>query len=192
MLAEEMIAPFDLARAGTVVELGPGTGAFTKVIVERLGPATQFFALELDAHHVRGLKKRFPRVHFHHDNAARLPDYLLHHRRTSADGIISGLPWSVIPEAEQNFILGAILDSLAPDGIFTTFAYVHARWMRGARSFHDRLSRHFAEVSTSKIVWRNLPPAVVYRCRKEDRSGTPSSGLTPGCESSGNGRSSGH
>ena len=62
-------------------------------------------------------------------------------------------------------ILAAVLASLSPEGMFTTFGYVHACWLPRARRFRDRLKNHFAEVKTSRTVWRNAPPAFVYRCR---------------------------
>ena len=66
------------------------------------------------------------------------------------------------------YLMGAtfpVLASLAPDGMFTTFTYVHAFWLPRARRFRHRLECFFAEVKTSRIVWRNVPPAFVYRCR---------------------------
>ena len=47
-----------------------------------------------------------------------------------------------------------------------TFAYVHGAGLPWGRSFRRLLERSFSEVRTSPVVWRNLPPAIVYRCRK--------------------------
>jgi len=149
---------------------GPGTGAFTRLILQRLGPAAVFFALELDDKHVRGLRHRFPSLSVYHDSAERIQKYLALHRRKLADYIISGLPWANMPVKVQERILAEVLISLAPEGMFTTFTYVHACWLPRARRFRERLEDHFAEVTTSRIVWRNLPPAFVYRCRSATRS----------------------
>ncbi len=164
-LAEAMVHGCDLRNARTVVEFGAGTGAFTRLIRERMGGHTTFLALELDDNHVRGLRQRFPGVHVYRDSAERVQKYLASHRRTKADYIISGLPWANMPVKEQERILEAVLNSLAPDGLFTTFAYVHARWLPRARRFRERLEYYFGKVRTSRIIWRNLPPALVYRCR---------------------------
>src|SRR5437773_6953190 len=91
-LAQAMLFGCDLRCAKTVVEFGPGTGAFTRLILERIGRHTAFFALELDDKHVRGLRLRFPAVSIYHDSADKIQKYLAHHRRTKADYIISGLP----------------------------------------------------------------------------------------------------
>ena len=164
-LAQAMLRGCDLKKARTVVEFGPGTGAFTRPILERIGRHTAFLALELDDEHVRGLRQRFPGLCVYHDSAEKIQKYLAQHRRTKADYIISGLPWANMPVKMQEQILSAILASLAPDGTFMTFAYVHARWLPRARRFRERLETHFTQVRTSRIVWRNMPPAFVYRCR---------------------------
>src|SRR5207248_9261151 len=58
-LAQAMLSGCDLKSARAVVEFGPGTGAFTRPILERISRQTTFFALELDDKHVRGLRQRF-------------------------------------------------------------------------------------------------------------------------------------
>lgn len=165
-LAQAMIRGCDLKNARTVVEFGPGTGAFTRLILQRIGRPTTFFALELDDKHVRGLRHRFPGVHIHKDSAERIQDYLGQHRRKNADYIISGLPWANMPGPVQEQILSAVVTSLAPEGMFTTFTYVHAFWLPRARRFRKRLEHYFGGIRMSPIVWRNMPPALVYRCRK--------------------------
>jgi phosphatidylethanolamine/phosphatidyl-N-methylethanolamine N-methyltransferase len=164
-LAQAMLRGCELRSAKAVVEFGPGTGAFTRMILERIGKDTGFIALELDSHHVRRLRERFPGLAVYHDSAERVQKYLALHKRDKADYIISGLPWANMPVKVQERILQAALRTLGPRGMFTTFAYVHACWLPRARRFRRRLEEHFAEVKTSRIIWRNVPPAFVYRCR---------------------------
>ena len=85
----------------------------------------------------------------------------------SIDVIISGLPWASFPTELQNEVLGTIFNSLAPGGVFTTFAYLQGFLMKGAHRFRALLKDKFDQVETSKTVWRNFPPAFVYRCRKK-------------------------
>ena len=165
-LAVAMIEGFDLRHAGMVVELGAGTGAFTGLILERMGKDTKFFAIELDPIHARGLKRRFAGLNVYNDSAERMTEYLALQQSQRADYIVSGLPWANIPLDAQERILDAILGSLGSKGVFTTFAYLHARWLPKARQFRQALERRFSRVETSPVVWRNLPPAFVYRCRE--------------------------
>jgi len=164
-LAQAMLRGCDLRNAKTVVEFGPGTGSFTRLILQRMGRQTAFFAIELDDKHARGLRRRFPGLNVYHDSAEQIQKYLALHRRKRADYIISGLPWANMPVKVQEQILSAVLDSLAPDGLFATFTYLHAYWLPRARRFRQRLEHYFAEVKTSRVVWRNVPPAFVYGCR---------------------------
>ncbi|MEU8139852.1 hypothetical protein [Streptodolium elevatio] len=53
--------------------------------------------------------------------------------------------------------------ALTPAGRMTTFAYGHAAWMPTARRFAAELSASFGTVERTRTVWRNLPPAFVYR-----------------------------
>jgi phosphatidylethanolamine/phosphatidyl-N-methylethanolamine N-methyltransferase len=163
-LALAMIEGFDLRHADTIVELGAGTGAFTGPILERIGKHTTFLAMELDPIHARSLRRRFPGLAVYNDSAERVLEYLALHQKDTADYIISGLPWANIPHDTQDQIMDEILTSLASDGVFTTFAYVHARWLPKARQFRRVLRQRFGRVETSTVIWRNVPPAFVYRC----------------------------
>jgi phospholipid N-methyltransferase len=165
-LARALVHGLALKTANTVIEIGPGTGAVTGLILKRIGKATTFFALELNSRYTRSLKRRFPDLIVHNDSAEKLGKYLSEHGRESAKYIISGLPWAFFDSALQERILHAVHTSLAPDGVFTTFAYVHALWMPAARKFRRRLESGFSRVEASPVVWRNLPPAFVYRCSR--------------------------
>ena len=164
-----MIEGFSLFSADTVVELGPGTGAFTTPILEQIGRHTTFITMELDSASVRSLKRRFPDLAVYHDTAERMLDYLALHGKKRAKYIVSGLPWANIPVDDQIRIMDVIVKGLAPDGIFTTFAYVHARWLPNARQFRRILESRFSRIETSSVVWANLPPAFVYRCSHLNR-----------------------
>jgi phosphatidylethanolamine/phosphatidyl-N-methylethanolamine N-methyltransferase len=165
-LALAMIDGFDLRHADTIVELGAGTGAFTGPILERIGKHTTFFAMELDQIHARSLKRRFPGLAVYNDSAERVLEYLALHRKDTADYVVSGLPWANISPDAQGRIMDEILTSLASDGIFTTFAYLHARWLPNARQFRRVLKQRFGRVETTPVIWMNLPPAFVYRCSR--------------------------
>jgi phospholipid N-methyltransferase len=161
-----MVSGLNLCEAGLVVELGPGTGAFTQAIAEGLGPATEFLALELDEGAVRHLRRRFPKLRVVHDSAENLGHHVRTLGRRQADYVVSGLPWAIFPEDLQARIMQEVTRALAPGGRFVTFAYLHARRTSAARRFWRLLHEQFAGVELSKPVWANLPPAVVYRAWK--------------------------
>jgi phosphatidylethanolamine/phosphatidyl-N-methylethanolamine N-methyltransferase len=165
-LAERMVADVGLDQAKVVIEIGPGTGAFTRAIQKEISPSAFFFAVEIDSHFASHLKRQFPRVHIINDSAERLDQHLQALGHASADCVLSGLPWAGFKGDEQKRVLGAVVRALRPGGLMTTYAFNHTAWLPGGRRFRKLLEETFSEVTTTTTEWRNLPPAFVYRCRK--------------------------
>lgn len=163
-LARATVGGVDLANAETVVELGPGTGSFTKLILERIGKETLFLAMELDEGHTDFLRRKYPRVETYHASAERLPEYLARHGRREADCIISGLPWANMGAGLQDRILRATIGCLSATGTFVAFSYAHGLFLPTSYRFRAKLRQLFREVRRSGVVWNNFPPAVVYFC----------------------------
>jgi phosphatidylethanolamine/phosphatidyl-N-methylethanolamine N-methyltransferase len=153
----------EIPPGGTVVELGPGTGAFTGLLLKRLNGRGRLLAMEINQASATMLQRRFPRCEVINDSAENLPRHLDGRR---ADCIVSGLAWGNMLPGTQSRIFRAILKSLAPRGQFVAFAYVHAAWFPTSWWFRRRLLQHFERVDTTPIVWRNLPPAFVFRCSR--------------------------
>lgn len=82
------------------------------------------------------------------------------------DVVVSGLPWAAFDEKAQHAVLSEVVAVMQPAGVFTTFAYVHARWAPPAQRLLRSLRSRFEEVLISRTVWTNLPPALVYFCRR--------------------------
>jgi phosphatidylethanolamine/phosphatidyl-N-methylethanolamine N-methyltransferase len=165
-LARCVVDEMGIDQARTVVELGPGTGPFTRLLSERAHPEALVLALELNPRLAAELTRRFERVEIVNDSAERLPEHLRSHGCDHADCILSGLPFAGFSEDLQRRLLDAIVAALGPGGRFATFAYVHAAWLPPGRRFRRLLESRFSRVRTTSIVWRNLPPAFVYRCDK--------------------------
>lgn len=161
-----MTEDMGLDEALTVVELGPGTGVFTRAICERVAAEATVMAFEIDPRMVALLTPRFPRVRIVNDSAERLDQHLAAVGRPHADAILSGLPWASFPADLQTKLLSAVVGALRPGGRFATFAYSHASWLPAGRRFRGLLVESFASVATTRVVWPNLPPAFVYRCRR--------------------------
>lgn len=165
-LAVEMTRHIGMEKAETVVELGPGTGAITCEIIPRLSPDAGFIAIELDDEMAENLRLRFPRAKICCGCASLLPEILKQENRPEADVIISGLPWAIFSEKLQDEILGAVVEVLPEGGYFSTFAYIQGVMLPAGIRFRRRLESLFSKVESSQIIWRNFPPAFVYRCQK--------------------------
>jgi phosphatidylethanolamine/phosphatidyl-N-methylethanolamine N-methyltransferase len=152
-----------------VVELGPGTGAVSAVIAERLPSGARHLAVELDPAMVAFLRGTHPTLEVVEGNAADLGALLGERGITAVDAVVCGLPWALFDDATQTRLLAEISRAIGDRGAFTTFAYLHGMTLGAARRFRRRLRDTFEEVLVSATVWRNLPPAFVYVCRRPRR-----------------------
>jgi phospholipid N-methyltransferase len=152
--------------ASCVVELGPGTGAVTGFIASSVKPEAKFFAVELNKRMFAAIKKRYPDVKVYNECASKLPELLEKEGCRHADVVISGLPWASFPDELQEEILDSVVAVMPKGGAFATFAYLQGTFLPAGRSFKKRLTKYFSKVVKSKVIWRNLPPAFVYRCWK--------------------------
>ncbi len=162
----EMLAPVDFARVRTIVEFGPGTGPFTRVIAERLRPGQLYVGIELNEVFWQGLRTSFPHLAFERASVEDLSRILADHGIAEIDAIICGLPWASLPASFQARVFAEIERHLAPGGVFVTFAYLQGLCLPAAWALRRRLRQAFAAVGHTPIIWRNLPPAFAYVCRK--------------------------
>jgi phosphatidylethanolamine/phosphatidyl-N-methylethanolamine N-methyltransferase len=160
-LARAMTDGIGLESASVVVELGPGTGAITDVILGRVNPRARLVVVEANRALADGLAFRYrgQPVQVLHDSAANLPRLV----PWPVDVVVSGLPWTVMPAQQQRRLLDAVAKALGPEGRFSTFAYAHAAWAPSARRFARELAERFSIVERGAVVWPNLPPAFVHR-----------------------------
>ena len=165
-LARTIIDEIGLESAEAILEYGPGTGAFTGYILGRLGGGTKFAAIELNPKFAASFRTRYPEVHLFEDSVANARSICDQAGIGLVDCIISGLPWAAFPVSLQVKILDEMMRVLKPGGKFVTFAYVHGLPLPPARRFKALLPQYFTSISKSRVVWRNLPPAFVYRCRR--------------------------
>ncbi|MFF3853864.1 class I SAM-dependent methyltransferase [Micromonospora sp. NPDC002575] len=165
-LAQLATAAVPSTGSPVVLELGPGTGAFTAPIQQRLAGSGRHVAVELNPRFAERLATRYPAVDVAVGDAASLRKVLARRGLSQVDVVVSGLPWAAFGERLQLDVLSEVAAVMQPTGVFTTFAYVHARWAPPARRLLRSLRSRFEEVVVSRTVWANLPPALVYFCRR--------------------------
>ncbi|WP_297810634.1 methyltransferase domain-containing protein [uncultured Helicobacter sp.] len=165
-LAEMITKNIGIEQASNIIEIGPGMGAFTKVILRKKTDLAQFFAVEINPKIAQKLHKRFPNLDVALGSAEFLETIMQERQMSSADVIVSGIPWALLNQVTQKCILENIYNVLKPGGYFATFAYILPTM--GARRFRKIIygDKIFSEIKRSKIVWNNIPPAFVYYCRK--------------------------
>jgi phospholipid N-methyltransferase len=160
-LSEQMVAPIPERGEPVVVELGPGTGAFTEVIRSKLDGRGRHLAVELNPRLADVLAKRFPDVEVIVADAERLPELLVD-RGVAADVVISGLPWV----AYRGNLTEAVATAMHPAGVFTQFTYTWTRWAGPSKRQLAGFRRCFEEVVLTRTIWGNVPPALVHVMRR--------------------------
>ena len=163
-LVRVMVDWFEWDDAKNVVEFGPGTGVFTEAVVGRLCDGAKFFAIERSAELVEATRRRCPGVTVHQESVTEVAELCRQESMSEVDAIVCGLPWASFSDSLQSDIMDAMLEVLRPGGQFATFAYWQGLALPAGQRFSRRLRDTFATVQRSPTVWRNLPPAFVYRC----------------------------
>jgi phosphatidylethanolamine/phosphatidyl-N-methylethanolamine N-methyltransferase len=165
-LAHRMVQWIDWDSVESVVEYGPGTGAFTAQILQSKQPGTDFFAVELNSQFAATLATRFPDVTIFEESVANIEELCRQQGVSGVDAIICGLPWAAFSDQDQTAYMDAMMNVLKPGGHFATFAYLQGMLLPAAHRFRKKLQSYFGEVHLSPTVWWNLPPAFVYQCRR--------------------------
>lgn len=165
-LADLITDAADLGHASMIVEFGPGTGVFTEKILLKRPAHAGFIAIELNEQFVAATRRRCPTATVHHDSAVNVGTHLNALGVDGCDRIVCGLPWASFPERLQDDLLEATLGALRPGGRIVTFAYLQGLLMPPGLRFRRKLRQHFRRVTTTRTVWRNLPPAFVYIAEK--------------------------
>jgi phospholipid N-methyltransferase len=147
------------------VECGPGTGAVTGRSRERLAPDARFLAVELNPGLAAVFGRRHPDVRLHRGCVSELPD-LCRGEGRELDVVSSGLPGAAFSPDVQRRLLGAMCGGRRPGGRLATFAAQPAAALPAGRRFRQLLEERFSRVEKTPTIWRNLPPAFVYHCRK--------------------------
>jgi phospholipid N-methyltransferase len=164
-LAKAMLDGLDLENAGAVLEYGPGSGTVTNHIRRKISPRTKLAAIEINPHMARLFRERHPDILLFQDTVENVRLICDDAGMDSVDCIVSGLPWATFSEVTQVRFLEEMMRVLRPGGAFVTFTYVHALALPMSKRFANHLQRYFASVSRSHVIWRNVPPALVYRCQ---------------------------
>lgn len=164
--AKLMVDYAKLQSNSTIVELGPGTGSVTNQIIKQMPCDSLFFAIEINEILYKNFKNNYPETIIYHGTANDIKKYLKMHNRSQVDCIISAIPWATLSIDLQQELFSEIYDVIAPGGTFITIALLIGTFFSRGKKFKQLLDSNFQLVNRTPIVWKNLPPAIAYICRK--------------------------
>ena len=155
-LARKMVKGLD-AGIGTVIELGPGTGVFTRQLLACGIPEQNLVLIELNRKFSQKLQTTYPTATVINGAAEALPR--LHLKQAGA--VISGLPFLSMRDKQIDAILHGAFEVLQTNGVFIQFTYGYKCPVKPYI-----LQNHGLIAERNSFVLNNFPPASVYHIRK--------------------------
>lgn len=153
-------------RHQVCVELGGGTGSLTRALLSAGLARENLVVIERDPRLADHLRKRFRGVRVIRGEAQELTKLLRAEGIGTVDAIVSGLPLRSLPRHVCTAIAAESFAALREGGVFIQFTY----WLLPPvpRMAAAKLS---IEGAARSRVWRNLPPATVWRYRRMGEGG---------------------
>lgn len=154
-----MLLDINFETANVIVELGPGNGAITHHILERLHPNAVLICFEINDEFYAELQKiKHPQLIILKESAENIQQELEKLGYKKANHIISSLPLTIIPKEISNAILKTSFNSLQTNGLFMQYQY--------SLTYYSKLKSVFGNGISLRFEPFNFPPAFVYRCKK--------------------------
>ena len=156
-LTSRLLGQVDWASADVIMEYGPGVGTFTAEILRHMRSDAVLIAVETNPEFVAFLRSSLPdpRLHVVHGSAAEVERVLSERGLAGADYVISGIPFSTLPEAEREAILRSTHRALQPRGAFLVYQF-SPKVLPDLRRVFSRVTRSFEPL--------NLLPAQLFYC----------------------------
>jgi phosphatidylethanolamine/phosphatidyl-N-methylethanolamine N-methyltransferase len=147
----KMLAPVDWQNTKLFVEYGPGVGTFCQPVLDRLKPDARLIVIDLNPDFVEYLRKTFHDSRFVavHGSAADVNEIIRDFGYDKADYVLSGLPFSTLPNDLGPVIAAQTAKAIRPGGAFLVYQF-RAR----ARDF---MEPHFAKIDSGFEAWNILP-----------------------------------
>lgn len=140
-----------------VIELGPGTGVFTRQLLACGIPEASLILIELNRTFAQKLQAKYPQAQVINGAAEALPRLQL----KQAGAVISGLPFLSMRDKQIDEILRGAFAVMRPGGVFIQFTYGHRCPVK-----KSILEQHGLSAERNSFVLNNFPPASVYHLRK--------------------------
>lgn len=155
-LSQLMASPVDPANT-PVLEIGAGTGAVTRALLERNVHPDRLLLVERDPSLVAFLRREFPGVRVRCGEAVHLGRILSSECVGKVNTVVSSVPLRNLALPDRIRLVRAMMGALTNGGQLIQYTYV-----AGCPIPSRRLGLEAERIGR---VWLNLPPASVWRFR---------------------------
>jgi phosphatidylethanolamine/phosphatidyl-N-methylethanolamine N-methyltransferase len=160
-----MVAASTTGIDGPILELGPGLGVVTRALLDAGVAPSRITSIEYDRDFAATLTRRFPGVNVIHGDGFDLDATLADAGATRFSTILFAIPIVKLPQAERQALFTRYFARLAPGGNLTQLSYLWTPPVKPVAGVFD--------VSSSPIVWDNIPPARVWIYRPAQPAAPP-------------------
>ncbi|MEP2989807.1 MAG: methyltransferase domain-containing protein [Parasphingorhabdus sp.] len=148
---KKMLAPVNWEECNLFVEYGPGVGTFCRPVLERMKPDAALVVIDLNPDFIEYLGKTIHDNRFFpiHGSAADVQQIISDLGHEKADYILSGLPFSTLPDNLGPKIAQETYDAIRPGGAFLVYQFV--------KKARDYMAVHFDRIDNGYSLWNILP-----------------------------------
>ena len=146
---------------GPVLELGPGTGSFTRALLRQGISEKNLVLVEQSQEFTQLLKTFFPKATIICRDANQISQIASELGIKEFDEIVSGLPLNAMRDESRRFICNEGFRLLKPGGSFVQVSYLPRCSIP-----NTVISKHSAEKMYCGVTLANIPPAFVWRAEK--------------------------
>jgi phospholipid N-methyltransferase len=157
----KMLAPVNWDECELFVEYGPGVGTFCRPVLDRLRRDGALIVIDTNPLYIDYLRATIADSRFHAvlGSAADVEEIVRAHGHDHADYVLSGLPFSTLPDGVGPAIAAATWRVLRPGGAFLVYQFTAK-----ARAF---MERHFKRIDAGFELWNVLPCCLFWGWKEE-------------------------
>ena len=157
----KMLAPVDWERCQLFVEYGPGVGTFCRPVLDQLRRDGTLLVIDTNKLFIDYLNRTITDSRFIavHGSAEDVEAIIRAHGHEHADYILSGLPFSTLPEGLGPRIAAATHRAIRPGGAFLTYQF--------SKAAHNLTAQHFDRVDSGFELLNILPCRLAWGWKDE-------------------------
>jgi phospholipid N-methyltransferase len=151
---EKMLGPVRWDECKLFVEYGPGVGTFCRPVLDRLPRGGELLVIDTNPLFIDYLQRTIRDSRFHAvlGSAEDVEAIVRSLGHEHADYVLSGLPFSTLPDGVGPAIAAATHRVIRPGGAFLTYQF--------STVARDLTARYFPRVETG-MTWLNVPPCLL-------------------------------